>query len=538
MRNPLTTGLLLCLASAAVAQTELPNSQVRVEKLFDARLLDAKRIDVAPTLPPLDTGIATQRYEVVPVDATFEYEPPRIRPLAVKVDEPPAPYSGFARVGAGLPAAFIADLGYVTQGEQYLLRADGHAYGFRGTFDDEQRYAEVNARVGGTYYATEEVAVDVNLDYDRRQYRYYGFDEVDRPIEAFLPGDRVKQHFGVFGIRAGVRNATPTAPGIDYGVHLNGNFLSDAFATQENQFRLDGFARRKLSDVWYAEFGLDANFVRLNGLRDDRFNIVQFKPVVGAHFEQLGLRLGAIISNEDDVFVFYPNLEATYALNPSLVIVAGADGGPRQQTYRTMSRYLPYLTSQPDIRVAQEYRFFGGVQAKVRGIDLKATASYQIINNLALFVSDLVEDYKFVPRYDSAGVFGLKLEASAPIIARLSGHLQVENRVFRLETARDPYLLPSFDAELRARYEIQEEVFGLTGLLVVQNALPVLATTTDRSVPETTTLFDLSVHADYRFLENFGAFVQANNLLNNRRRKFPYYPVLGTNILVGVTARF
>ncbi len=538
MRHLPLLGLLLCASGAVHAQTDLPNSQVRVEKLFDARLLDAKRIDVTPTLPALDTSIVTQRYEVVPVESTFDYEPPRIRPLAVKVDEPPTPYKGFARLGAGLPAAFIADLGYVTQTDRYVIRADGHGYGFKGEYNDDQRYAEVNARVGGTYYATEEVAVDFDVDYDRRQYRYYGFGESRRDTAARLPAPLNRQHFGTFGLRAGVRNAQPTTSGIDYAVHLTGDFLSDNFDTRENQFKLDGFARRKLSEAWYAEFGLDLAFVRLTGLRDDDLNVFQFKPLVGAHFDKLGLRLGAIISNENDVFAFYPNLEASYALNPTLVLVAGADGGPRQQTYRSMSRYLPYLISQPDIRVAQEYRFFGGVQTKVRGIDVKATASYRIINDLALFVNDVTEFYKFVPRYDSANVFGLKLEASAPILARLSGHLQIENRIFDFDGPRDPYLLPSFDAEFRARYEIKEGVFGLSGLLVAQNALPVLQPNTFERELETGTLLDLSVHADYRLSERFGAFAQANNLLNNRRRQFPFYPVLGTNFLVGVTARF
>ena len=510
MRNLSLLGLVLSVTSIVSAQTDLPNSQVRVEKLFDARLLDAERVDVAPTLPPLDTSLVTQRYEVVPVDSDFDYEPPRIRPLAVKVEELPAPYKGFARLGGGYPAAFIADLGYVTQTDRYVLRGDGHAYGFRGNYNDDQSFAEVNTRLGGTFYATEEVAVDVDVDYDRRQYRYYGFGEARGVANATLPQDQVKQHFGVFGLRAGVRNATPTAAGIDYSAHLTGDFLSDAFRTRENQFRIDGFARRNFSDVWYGELGFDGSFVRLNGLRDDKLNVVQLKPTAGARFEKLGLRLGAIISNENDVFAFYPNVEASYALEPSFVVVAGATGGPRQQTYRNMSRYLPYLTSQPDIRVAQEYRLFGGVQTKVRGIDIKATASYTFVNNLALFVSGrgVAEDYKFVPRYDSAKVIGLKVEASAPIIARLTGHLQVENRIFNLDTAEDPYLLPSFDAELRARYEIQEGVFGLTGLLVAQNALPVLTTRDPAEVQNTTTLLDLSVHGDYRFAERFGAFAR------------------------------
>jgi len=44
--------------------------------------------------------------------------------------------------------------------------------------------------------------------------------------------------------------------------------------------------------------------------------------------------------------------------------------------------------------------------------------------------------------------------------------------------------------------------------------------------------------AEYFFSKNIGAFLQVNNLANNRRQRWQNYPTLGLNALVGVTARF
>ena len=536
------TGALLLAPATLSAQTDttvaqLPGSEVRVEKLFDARLADAERIGLTPSLPSLDTSLVPQTYEVLPVDAEVAYAAPKIRPLAIKVPPLPTPYKGFFRVGAGLPGAWLGDAGYAINNDRYALRADAHTYGFNGNFNDAQRYAEVDAHLGGTLYATDEVAVDLDVDFGRRQYRYYGFEEARRDTseQLFAPNDR--QHFNVLGFRAGVRNSAPTTPGVDYRVRVAADFLSDNFAVDERLFHVDGLARKDFTEAWYAELAADLQFVRYSGFEDQKLNIFQLQPTVGAHFDKLGLRLGVNVANEDDAFRFYPRVEATYAVRPTLVLLAGADGGPRAQSYRNLTRYLPYLVTDPELRIAQELRVYGGVQTRVRGIDVEATAGFERVNDLALFVSDSARVYQFRPRYDSADIVFVKLEASAPLLDRLSGNLQVESRSFSLETADEPYLLPSFDAQLRLRYDVSEKI-GATGLLVAQNTLPVLTPADLETAPETGALVDFSIHGDYRFSQRFAAFAHLNNLFNNRRRMVPYYPVLGTNVMLGVTGRF
>ena len=51
-------------------------------------------------------------------------------------------------------------------------------------------------------------------------------------------------------------------------------------------------------------------------------------------------------------------------------------------------------------------------------------------------------------------------------------------------------------------------------------------------------LFDLSLGAEYLFTENIGAFFDVNNLLDNKRQRWRYYPTYGLNVMLGLTARF
>ncbi|MFK8055035.1 MAG: hypothetical protein AB8F78_02845 [Saprospiraceae bacterium] len=545
--------LFCCLVAApflAFAQdTILPGSEVRVEKLFDARLAEAKRIELRPSLPQIDTTRVPQRYEVIPVVSDITYDPPKIRPLAIKVDAPPAPYKGFARAGVGFAPGWIGDVGYVTRNESIALRGDLHTYGFQATDDSDQRNSEVNGLLGGTYYADNGLAVDLDLDYDGQRFRYYGFEEAVNDTSMTLTPEQNQQYFSIFGLRAGVRNTKPTEIGIDYFFRVGAHFLSDNFTTKERNSLIELGGRKDLNEQWYAEAELEIDLTSFSATSiientGGDLNNYSFIPTVGAHFDQLGFRIGATISNFEDNFKFFPNAEVSYGLGGGFVIVAGADGGLRKNNYTRMTRYLPYLVRDIELRNAEEYRFYAGVQGQTAGVNYKATASYTHINNLAIYAQDSLEVYKFRPAFDTANVIGLRVEANMPLANRFNGRLQLDTRTFSLNSAEKPYLLPSFDAQVQVSYEVIEDKFTASAILTAQNALPFAAigpTIQPNPLPEsdlTSTLVDLSIHGNYWFAKKVGGFVQLNNLFNNQRRKFPFYPVLGTNVMAGIVTRF
>ena len=521
------------------AQTELPGSQVRVEKLFDARLADAERVQLPPSLPALDTSTVAQRYEAVAVESDIDYEPPKIRPLAVKTETPGPAYKGYARAGAGLPLGWIGDLAYVTRNNQVQLRTDVHTYGVRGTQVENQDYSEVRGRLGGTYYADRGMAIDLDFDYDRRAYNYYGFAATVADTSVRLAEDQSSQHFGVFGIRAGVRNAKPTPVGIDYRANVDARFLNDNFATKERNVLLGLGGRRDFGDDWYAEADVFIDLTTFEDVAEQNLNNYAFRPVVGAHFDKLGLRVGINVANAADEFRLFPLAEVSYALGGGYVAVAGIDGGLRKNNYESLTRYLPWLVVDPELRNAEERRGYVGLQGQTRGVTYEARAGFARVNNLALFGRDDSLAYQFRPQYDTANIVSLNVSATMPLADRLSGTLIVDSRFINPETADEPFLLPSLDAAVRVNYELIDDRATVQGGLTVQNGLPFAVETAELTqVERTEFLLDLSVQGDYWITEKLGAFLQLNNLLNNRREKFPNYPIVGTNVMVGLTGRF
>ncbi len=506
--------LLSCVLAAPIFAfsqdtNSLPGSEVRVEKLFDARLAEAKRVELRPSIPQIDTTRLPQRYEAIPVVSEISYDPPKIRPLAVKVDAPPIAHKGFARLGAGFAPGWIGDAGYVTRNESIALRGDLHTYGFQATDDEDQRYAEVNALLGGTYYANNGMAIDLDFDYDGQRFRYYGFEEAVDDTSQTLTEEQNRQFFSTFGLRAGIRNTKPNNVGIDYFVRAGAHFLTDNFSTKERNSLFEIGGRKDLNEQWYAEaeFEIDLTKFSTTALTvtndESELNNFSFIPTIGAHFDQLGFRVGATISNSADEFKIFPNAEVSYGLGGGFVIVAGADGGLRKNNYTRMTRYLPFLVRDlEELRNAEEWRIYGGIQGQTRGVNYKATASYSRINNLALYLQDSTEIYKFRPAFDTANVLGLRIEATMPLASRINGRLQIDARSFDLNTADKPYLIPSFDAQLKVGYEVIEDKFTASAILTGQNALPFAGTVnpTDPITPPedyTSTLVDFSIHGDY-----------------------------------------
>ncbi|MCB0575254.1 MAG: hypothetical protein KDC61_11895, partial [Saprospiraceae bacterium] len=111
---------LLAGAQPAMTQDDKVTGSVDIYKDFDARLLESNKINLSPTLPPIDTNTVRQDYIVPPRPLTIDYEAPQLRPLGMRSGKKEDPYNGFAKLGGGVPKTFWGEAGYYfSSGEQF-----------------------------------------------------------------------------------------------------------------------------------------------------------------------------------------------------------------------------------------------------------------------------------------------------------------------------------------------------------------------------------------------------------------------------------
>ena len=136
-------------------QPDLPAEEVDVIKSFDARLADAERFRLDPELPPLDTSVRRQNYDLTTRSLEVAYLPPKIRPLAMPSNKESGElYDGYLRLGAGFPTSFLGEGYYnVSSIENFNLGLSAKHHSANNNKQVEnQRFSKTAFGADGTYH--------------------------------------------------------------------------------------------------------------------------------------------------------------------------------------------------------------------------------------------------------------------------------------------------------------------------------------------------------------------------------------------------
>ena len=168
---------ICCLSLPLFAQGDLPSDQVDVVQSFQARLAEAARISISPVLPPPDTSVRRQQYNVVVRPLNIDYPAPIIRPKGIARQRKESVQNGLIKLGAGFPSAFYGDLSYYITGLENLdLGFKAHRHSFNNNSNVEnQRSADTNFGAEGTYYNDKGFAINLAADYTGRTRYFYGY---------------------------------------------------------------------------------------------------------------------------------------------------------------------------------------------------------------------------------------------------------------------------------------------------------------------------------------------------------------------------
>src|SRR5690606_23933771 len=199
------------------------------------------------------------------------------------------------------------------------------------------------------------------------------------------------------------------------------------------------------------------------------------------------------------------------------------------------------------------------IQAGVKGnvgatFGYKAKVFYRKVEDLPLFVNSPNQPSKFDLIYDAGidgttSLSGLEGEINVRVSETVSIGGKLNLNEYKLSVEEKPWFMPTVKIASNARVNISEKVFlnaevlfsGETSAKTYDYSIAapsddyMLAPTVTRKVPA---FADFSAGAEYRVNNQFGIFIQANNLLNTDYEKYLYYPRLGFNIFGGLNYSF
>lgn len=527
----------LNMAIAATAQDL--TSSVSIYQDFEARLLEASKINVMPTLPLLDTTTKPQLYIVPPRPLNVDYPAPKLRPIAMKSGKKDEPYNGFAKLGAGMPKQFWGELGYYfASGEKF----DGKAWFRHHSLNNDenvenQRFFNNDFLLNGNVYVNDNIAVEGKIGYSYDRVHFYGYN-----IDTLsFSEERTRQDVKILDLSGRVFNSHRNANDFNFSVAPIFYLLNDYFSNKETGFKFDMAATK-----WFAEKHAFRAIIRVDQTTfedtvEQKLNNLYLQPSFTFHSDILRLKVGGNFASNRDEFTVFPDVELTLrALGNGLQLFGGLGGDLRKNTYRSMVEYNPFFQVRGVELLNTEYRnYYAGAKGDLGFFDYNGQFTYAKANDLALFQTKFTPEglTRFQAIYDTAtitnvqGTVKVKPFKTLALVATVS-----QNITFDLANENHHWGLPKTEGNFNAILTVADGKGEVRGGLYLAEGI--WFKDLEGISRQGEALYDLNFGAHFLFSKNIGGFVDVNNVLNNKRERWYNYPIVGANFLIGLTARF
>jgi len=531
--------LLLCGASAITAaaqgQDTLKQQTIDIYNVYQPELRNAAKLNITASLPPFDTTHPRMVYNIPAQNLYFSYQPVPLRPLAMGKDTVASLQNNFLKAGFGnySTPAIQAGLGS-GRSDVYNYSIFFNHLSSKGDIEN-QRFSNDNLHANGQYFgATHEFHASVG--YDRNGINYYGYDHDTLKLSK----DDVKEVYNTITVQAGLSNFKENSIGINYQPEIKISNIFDIGDRNESTFYLKVPAQKKIADGFSVVADVIGDFSNFRGENDRTFSntLMAVHPALLIDKPSFMLRAGVNPTWTNSKFYLLPDIvNETHLIDDKLILSSGWISYFIKNNYQHLVSENPFLGNFDDplnTRVEEKYT---GIKGTINShFNYNTKFSYVLYEDRPLYVNDSTYGNKFDIRNEE--------ELKAYQLHGEIGYIEEEKFQFKLsgdwfnyfkeKTEEKPWGLVPFQVNLFGEYSIGKnfrlnaDVFALSGSFYQQN-------NTDH---KTKGAFDVNAGASYQITDQFGLWLNANNILNSHYERWNNYPSLGLNVLGGILIKF
>ena len=565
---------MVVLLWATATQAQLDDSQTEFLKPFRAKLAQSQKFEAQPLLPELDTNSNKNLKYIVPTHLLgLPYPAPVIRPLAMPRGKALEVYNFYAKAGFGYPLSPLVELSYFNDNIKELkYGAQVRHHSVLNGYLPNQNFTQTGVDVQADYFMENGLTIGGNLDFDFNTNRFYGFDP---NIETYnITDDSMRQRFLNIGGNIHLYNGQITKSSVNYRVDLDLYRYSDAFRSTEFGLQPNVTVEKWLGNgkqrhVLRAETGISyLNFqdipVEVNNVTTTATKtlfLFYLHPTFTANVGDFKARLGVNLGTNEGNFFIHPDVELSYAIaSGAFTPYLGAVGQVRQNSFRSLTQYNPFLVSNPELRHTNYLELYGGLKGSIKKINYDVRGGYALTQNLPYFVNDtgaLSQFSRFRPVYDTAGIVFVRGTLDFRLLDNLVVGGTAGFQAYNTTNFEKAFHLPTFESNFFVEYVFNfkglkgkaskpktskgrksgnDSYLSLRGEVYINSGIPYLDE--NQNVALLQGLYDLNVGVHYQVSSNVGVFLDLNNLLHNRNQRWYLYPQLGFNGMVGVEVRF
>ena len=475
-------------------------------------------------------------------------------------------YPGYIKVGLGNYTMPMGELYYNATRNRRVnygihakhLSSFGKMKGYAPT-----QFDNTNAKLFGDFFLRGHI-LESEVSWLNHGYHYYGI------IKNSLPKDSLKNRVGNYQGQVHFANFTKKDSAkllykikFDYGYFHE--FLPDSITeslnARESNFGIGTEWKYKHelnlfsleADFRYNsyKFGEAAGVVFAPYKKEEKNHILHFRPTISSYRfdDKLKAEVGFDLNFDMAAnTVFKPVVvgNAKYSLlNGMFIPYIGLDGGLKQNTFNSLNRGNEFINSSVDLRNTKTFKLYGGIKGTLsKKVSFNIVGHTSKLTDMALYFNDTIfsDQYKFNVLYDDVTVIGVGGSLTFQSSEKLKIDAMLDYNKYTTTNQDEAWYLPEVKFTLRGAYNLYDKIYAKLDFTLEtgrKNPGAKLDTDVNSFEPSNlTAVADANLHLEYRYNKRISAFLQFNNLANQKYQRWYKYPVYGFQVLGGVTFGF
>jgi len=528
--------LVFCSFEVKGQEQILPISDVEVVKAFEAKLKEAKVIEVNPELKDPTPSNTKFSYPLNIDPLNLNYPDPKIRPLSFYESKETHLHHSWVKAGFGnlkRPSIELSHFNYVE--DQYHWSVFGSYHG--GKESDSLFANLLTTQLTGEYFISENWKTSAQISFSNENRSLRPYDNSDSLY--------ITQGFQSILLAPGIHTQSRLLGKLDLGIDLVFRNNRINRKNKEEDPLMQGYLQHKESifevpvyaNLHLSETSLISIHNSFSAFKSDGANYYgnQVKAKFHSKKNNLHFDLGfSAVATRDSIQTF-PELEFAYKIeNSGITVSLGAYQNAELNSIEYLYSKNPYVLYDDNNskRIFSDQRIFAGLQYSKKSLNANLKSGYQIIDNIADF---LYRDQTYTAYFLSGNAIFIESDLTYTLNQNLSIDASAVKTFYSLDGEHG---LPDFEATTSLTYR-NENKWMIKPSFSFRSAANILQETSLGNIfKKENTLLDFSIYADYFFSEHVGFYVEANNLFNQKYLRWTDYPDFGINIYGGFKAKF
>ena len=535
-----------CFSSTnLMAQRDTTRQSINITSSFKPVLRNAVKINFSGSQLLADSNTSVRPYIIPAQNLFYAYQPIALRPLALQQDS--NLYLGvrnYIKAGFGnYTTPFVkAGLSF-GDGKKILVNLYGSFISSKGKIKN-QDYAQFEGVATASYF-TKKFEIVGSGAVRQQNYFLYGY---DHNLYDYKRSD-IKQHLQDITIRAGIRNIKINEYRVSYNPNIEFNLFSNISKSIETTVIVDAPVEKKFGDNFTLKIEARADLTNYNtkGFIPVNYsfsnNVVQVSPSILYSTPTLNINGGIIPTWNNGKFVWLPNVYASFQLKQNVFMFqAGWVGRYIKNTYKNLTAINPYLSPVASQTNTKEVEFYGGIKGSLgKHFNFNAKAGLVTYNDLPFFINDnaaLAGDNKSFVISNERKVNNFRVHGDLSYISQdkftATAGVTFNGYTGMKSNAKAWNTLP-VEVNGSVRYWAFKQLMLKADFYMFGGGYYLEKGNVSNTFKPGA---DLSAGAEFRITKQFSAWLDVNNIFNNKYERWHNYQVYGLNLLGGVRFEF